>query len=109
MKLALIGNCAYQALIDDRANVVWLCWPRFDSSFVFGSLVDAERGGQFAVEAAGDYRTTQDYLPNTNILRTVFEREGDAFEVVDFAPRFQQYERYYKPTMLVRRLRRLSG
>ncbi len=38
MKLALIGNCAYQALIDDRGRVVWLCWPRFDSSFVFGAL-----------------------------------------------------------------------
>ena len=45
----LIGNCSYSALVD-AGRVVWLCWPRFDSSFVFGSLLDAERGGTFAVE-----------------------------------------------------------
>ena len=110
MKLALIGNCAYQALIDDRGRVVWLCWPRFDSSFVFGSLVDDERGGRFTVEPKGEqYESEQAYLPNTNILRTVFTAESGSFEVVDFAPRFKQYERYFKPTMLIRRLRRLSG
>ena len=110
MRLGLIGNCRYQALIDDRAAVRWLCWPRFDDSFVFGSLIDEDRGGVFTVEPAeGDSDTEQHYLRNTNILVTTF-RQGDAvFEVVDFAPRFRLYERYYKPTMLVRIIRRLAG
>lgn len=110
MKLALIGNCAYQALLDDHAGVQWLCWPRFDSSFVFGGLVDSELGGEFSITPRdADYATKQDYFPNTCILRTEFRTPNGEFEVVDLAPRYQQYDRYFKPTMLVRRIRRLSG
>ncbi len=110
MKFGLIGNCAYQALINDRANVVWLCWPRFDSSFVFGSLLDENKGGDFAILPEGDdYETEQHYVPNTNILRTYFHSKSGSFEVVDFAPRFRQYERSFKPTQLMRRVRRISG
>ena len=43
-EMGLIGNCSYQALIDTKANVQWLCWPKFDSSFVFGGLLDKEKG-----------------------------------------------------------------
>jgi GH15 family glucan-1,4-alpha-glucosidase len=110
LKLALIGNCAYQALVDDHARIVWLCWPRFDSSFVFGALLDEERGGQFSVEPAeSSFSIKQEYLENTNVLRTVFDTEHGSFEVIDFAPRFKQYERSFKPTMLMRRIRRLTG
>jgi GH15 family glucan-1,4-alpha-glucosidase len=110
VKLALIGNCAYQALVDDQARIVWLCWPRFDSSFVFGSLLDGAKGGAFEiVPAEGSFETHQTYVDNTNILRTVFETGSGSFEVIDFAPRFKQYARYFKPTMLMRRIRPLSG
>ncbi len=110
MKLAIIGNCSYQALIDDRARVRWLCFPRFDSSFVFGSLLDEEHGGRFSVDPPNEhFASEQAYLPNTNVLRTVLHSAQGSYEVVDFAPRFQQFERFYKPTMMVRRLRRLSG
>lgn len=110
MKYALIGNCAFQALLDERARVTWLCWPRFDSSFVFGSLLDEERGGDFSVEPAeAEFETRQSYIKNTNVLRTEFHTPSGVFEVVDFAPRFRQYERYYKPATLMRRVRPLSG
>ena len=110
MKLGLIGNCAYQALIDDCARVRWLCWPRFDSSFVFGGLLDEERGGTFVIEPAAEgFQSEQGYLASTNILRTEFSSENAAFEVIDFAPRFKLYGRYFKPTMLIRRVRPLRG
>ena len=110
MDLALIGNCSFQALIDRQGSVQWLCWPRFDSSFVFGGLLDKDRGGEFSVRPKEDeFETEQAYLPNTNILRTVFKSASGSFELIDFAPRFRQFERSFKPNMLVRRLRRLSG
>jgi GH15 family glucan-1,4-alpha-glucosidase len=110
MELALVGNCAYQALIDHNARVVWLCWPRFDSSFVFGRLLDTDNGGEFAITPVAPVRSiTQGYVPNTNILRTVFTTEDGSFEVTDFAPRFWQYERMYRPTMLMRRIRPIQG
>ncbi len=110
MKHALIGNCSFQALVSHEARIDWLCWPRFDSSPVFGALLDEQKGGFFAISPASEnFSSQQEYLPNTNIVRTRFTCGRGEFEVVDFAPRFRQFERHYKPNMLVRRLRRISG
>ncbi len=110
MKYALIGNCTFQALVNDAAKIDWLCWPRFDSSPVFGGMLDEEKGGFFAVQPSADHWTSrQEYVPNTNIVRTTFTSGRGVFEVIDFAPRFRQFERHYKPNMLVRRVRRISG
>ena len=49
--LGIVGNCSYNALISE-GSVEWLCWPRPDSSFVFGPLLDRERGGAFVVEGS---------------------------------------------------------
>ncbi|MCR9245697.1 MAG: glycoside hydrolase family 15 protein [bacterium] len=112
----LIGNCSFNALIRD-GRVVWLCWPRPDSSFVFGELLDRDRAGVYAIEPAIDhadaagqgYDTTVSYVENTNILRTVFRGDGWAFEVLDFAPRFELFNRWYRPKTLVRIVRPIEG
>jgi GH15 family glucan-1,4-alpha-glucosidase len=106
--LGIVGNCSYSALIDG-GSVEWLCWPRPDSSFVFGPLLDRERGGTFAVEGVDTPNVTQEYVENTNVLRTVFSGPGGSFELLDFAPRFALYDRRFKPLMLIRVLRRLEG
>jgi GH15 family glucan-1,4-alpha-glucosidase len=106
--LGIIGNCSFSALLRD-GSVEWLCWPRPDSSFVFGPLLDRERGGAFVVEGVDATDVRQEYLENTNVLRTVFSGPDGAFELIDFAPRFFQYDRHFKPLMLVRILRPLSG
>lgn len=106
-QMGLIGNCAYSALVDTKANISWLCWPRFDSSFIFGSLIDPEKGGQFSINPSTDkFTTTQSYIRNTNVLSTRFETEDGAFEVIDFAPRFKLFERYHKPLMLFRKVKK---
>jgi GH15 family glucan-1,4-alpha-glucosidase len=89
--------------------VEWLCWPRPDSSFVFGGLLDRERGGAFTVAPCEPERVEQEYIRNTNVIRTVFSGRRGSFELIDFAPRFLQYDRPFKPQMLVRILRPLSG
>jgi len=106
--LGIIGNCSYSALLRD-GSVEWLCWPRPDSSFVFGPILDRERGGVFAVEGVDAEKVRQSYVENTNVLRTVFTCPGGKFELLDFAPRFALYDRFFKPSMLVRILRPLSG
>lgn len=108
--LGIIGNCAYLAYIDTSADVRWMCWPRFDSSFVFGNLLDQQKGGYFYVHPyEKGFSSEQYYLENANILCTEFEGEGGRFRVTDFAPRFYQHERYFKPLMLVRKIEPLSG
>jgi len=105
----IIGNCAFLAHINKNTNVDWLCWPRFDSSFVFGGLLDKEEGGEFSILPQGTYTSAQSYQENTNILRTEITSEDGKYRITDFAPRFHQYERFYKPLMLIRKIEPLEG
>lgn len=115
LDLALIGNCNVGALIDSRAEIVWACLPRFDGDSVFCSLLRPRRGGPdewgfFAIELADFERSEQHYLENTAVLITrLYDRQGGCVEITDFAPRFGQYGRMFRPVSLVRRLKRLGG
>ena len=104
-----IGNGAFIGLVDTNADVKWLCWPRFDSPYVFGGLIDDQVGGNFSIQPVGKYTSYQYYSKNTNILITEFRSGAGGFRVIDFAPRFMRYDRFYKPLMLVRKLELVSG
>lgn len=108
--MGVIGNCSYLAYIDKNADVKWLCMPRFDSSFLFGSLLDEKKGGHFYVKPKSEtFKSEQYYIENTNILCTEFENEDGKFRVTDFAPRFMQHDRYFRPLMLFRKIEPLEG
>src|SRR5690606_12125157 len=101
----IIGNCAYIAHVNKDTNISWLCWPTFQDSFVFGGLLDEERGGRFDIRpVAEQYNSKQYYIENTNILCTVIETSEGTYKITDFAPRFEQYERYFKPLILIRKV-----
>ncbi len=106
----LVGNCAYIAHIEKNTNVSWLCMPRFDSDFLFGGLLDSKKGGEFTIlPDSGSFESVQIYQENTNILETTVESGEDKYKVTDFAPRFKNYDRYYKPLMLVRKIEPMTG
>lgn len=105
----IIGNCAYLAHVNKNTNIDWLCWPRFDSSFVFGALLDKEKGGEFSILPEGEYISRQYYLENTNVICTEITNPEGRYRITDFAPRFRQYERYFKPLMLIRKIDPLEG
>ena len=111
LDLALIGNCSVGALIDQRGTIVWSCFPRFDGDPVFCSLLrEQEDYGFFAIDLVDRERVEQHYLDNTAILITrLYDRHGGAIEITDFAPRFGQYGRMFRPIMLVRQVKRLAG
>lgn len=111
LDLALIGNCTVGALVDGRGTIVWACFPRFDGDPVFCSLLrDQEDYGFFAVDLVDCERVEQHYLENTAILVTrLYDRHGACVELTDFAPRFGQYGRLFRPTMLVRQVKRVTG
>jgi GH15 family glucan-1,4-alpha-glucosidase len=107
--LGLIGNCQIAAHVRRDGAMVWCCLPRFDSAPVFGALLDEEQGGRFLLGPADQTLGTQSYLPNTNVLETRFDSPEGAFRVLDFAPRFIQHERTFRPTKLIRIVEPLSG
>lgn len=90
-----------------------MCLPRPDSPPVFGRLLDSD-GGHFSitspVSSSAEPKTSQSYLPNTNILlTTVTLSNGDSFQITDFCPRFEQYGRMYRPAALFRLVQPLQG
>lgn len=105
----IIGNCAFMAHVNKNTDISWLCWPRFDSPFVFGSLLDKKKGGEFSILPQGEYTSTQYYIENTNVLRTEITSEDGKYRITDFAPRFHLYERYFKPLMFIRKIEPLEG
>ncbi|HEV2571491.1 glycoside hydrolase family 15 protein [Methylocella sp. CPCC 101449] len=114
LDLAVIGNCSIATLIDKRARMVWSCFPRLDGDPVFCNLLmgnDADQqGGMFEIELVGGVSCTQSYIENTAVLVTVLsDTAGNSLEITDYAPRFMQFDRIYRPPMVVRRVRPLKG
>ena len=113
LDLAMIGNCSLAGLIDRMGSVVWCCLPRFDGDPVFHSLLGTrgeEGDGEFTIELNGAVRSEQEYVPNTAIVKTrLFDGQGNAIEITDFAPRFTRKGRMFRPNSIVRRVRPLSG
>jgi len=105
----IIGNCAFIAHVNKNTDISWLCWPRFDSPFVFGSLLDEKKGGEFSILPQGEFTSHQYYIENTNVLRTEITAEDGKYRITDFAPRFHLYDRYFKPLMFIRKIEPLEG
>jgi GH15 family glucan-1,4-alpha-glucosidase len=99
---SLIGNCQISALIKQDTSIVWLCMPRPDSDPIFGKLLDPD-GGFFSISMDGPVHSEQSYRPNTAILESRLSTDdGQKISVTDFAPRFEQYGRMYRPAALMR-------
>ena len=113
LDLAVIGNCNIGALLDERARIIWCCMPRFDGDPVFCSLLNGhsnEANGFYDIELLDFAWAEQAYEDNTAIVKTTLhDVSGAAVEITDFAPRFKQFGRTFRPTMLVRHIRPRAG
>lgn len=112
LDLAVIGNCAIGALVDCYGRIVWGCLPAFDGDPWFSALLGGEEPteGFFAIELKGQQRCEQEYRRNSAVLVTrLYAEDGSAVEITDCIPRSKLFGRTFRPTMIVRRMRPISG
>src|SRR4051794_6994230 len=91
---AIIGDCRSAALVSRQGAIEWLCWPRFDSPFIFGAILDRVKGGQFRIQPTGEFQTQRRYLPDTNILETTFETATGRVVLRDLMPVASEEEKH---------------
>ncbi len=111
LDLAVIGNGRTAALVDPNARLLWWCFPRFDGDPIFCRLLsgDEEKGfSDVVLDGIADLRS--EYLRNTPIVSTVLtDNAGGAVRITDFAPRFRQFERIFRPPQLYRIIEPVAG
>ncbi|CAM4140942.1 glycoside hydrolase family 15 protein [Gillisia limnaea] len=106
----IIGNCKSAALVSKTGSIDWCCLPHFDSAGVFAKLLDEKIGGSFSVDVTDDYKITQEYLWQTNIVSTVYDNGEHSFQLIDFMPRYMREDSsYYAPPDIIRFFRLLKG
>ncbi len=95
LNYGIIGNCKSSALVSEQGSIDWCCLPDPDSPSIFARLIDHEKGGHFSIDTQNVYNISQNYYGNSNILITSFKNEFDAFDVIDFMPRYKTDDGYY--------------
>jgi GH15 family glucan-1,4-alpha-glucosidase len=111
LDLAVIGNGRTAALVDPDARIVWWCFPRFDGDPLFSRLLAGDEEKGFADVLLDDVADVQsEYLRNTAVVSTLMtDRRGNAVRILDFAPRFQQFGRVFRPPQLFRIIEPVTG
>jgi GH15 family glucan-1,4-alpha-glucosidase len=111
LDLAVIGNGRTAALVNPTARLVWWCFPRFDADPIFCQLLAGteEKGfSDVVLDRMIDYKS--DYVRNTAIVTSVLtDRHSGAVRITDFAPRFRQFGRTFRPPQLVRIIEPIAG
>jgi GH15 family glucan-1,4-alpha-glucosidase len=111
LELAVIGNGRTAALLEPGSRLVWWCFPRFDANPVFCRLLanDEEKGfSDVVLDGLADVQS--EYVRNTAIVTTVLtDDKGAAVRITDFAPRFRNFNRTFRPPQLVRMIEPISG
>ena len=111
LDLAVIGNGRTAALVDPCSRIVWWCYPRFDGDPIFCRLVSGREEKGFSdvvLEDMADYQSQ--YVRNTAIVSTeLTDRRGAKVRITDFAPRFRQFGRVFRPPQLYRIIEPIAG
>ncbi|HYJ59712.1 MAG TPA: glycoside hydrolase family 15 protein [Methyloceanibacter sp.] len=111
LDLAVIGNGHTAALLEPSSRLVWWCFPRLDGDPVFSRLLAGEEEKGFCdvvLDDVADYRS--DYERNTAIVSTILtDSQNASVRITDFAPRFQNYGRIFRPAQLIRIIEPAAG
>lgn len=107
---AVIGDTRTAALVSSAGSIDWLCLPSFADDAVFAAILDADKGGRFAITPAEPFEATRRYGADSACLHTTFQTEADEAELTDLMVLPCEDRRCFEPQReLLRLLRCVRG
>ena len=80
----LLSDCRTAALVSLGGSIDWLCFPRFDSTSLFGGILD-DSAGHWSIHPADgtSYEASRRYLDGTMVLATTFTTASGSATLID--------------------------
>ena len=82
----MIGDLRSAALVSKQGSIDWMCLPRFDSPWIFGRLLDWDKGGYLQLGLPGGALAYRQYRRDSNVIQTVWSKGPARMRVVDWMP-----------------------
>jgi GH15 family glucan-1,4-alpha-glucosidase len=107
----MIGDLRSAALLSKQGSIDWMCLPRFDSPWIFGRLLDWEKGGYLQLCPLGEGLAYRQYRRDSNVMQTVWSSDHARMRVVDWMPIAVKNERVRPPESLrlIRMMQPIAG
>ena len=107
----MIGDLRSAALLSKQGSIDWMCLPRFDSPWIFGRLLDWDRGGYFELCPRGEALAFRQYRRDSNVIQTVWSSGHARMRVVDWMPIGIKSKRLRPPESLrlIRMMQPIAG
>ena len=82
----MLGDLRSAALLSKQGSIDWMCLPRFDSPWIFGRLLDWDKGGYLQLRPPGGVLLYRQYRRDSNVIQTVWSSGRARMRVVDWMP-----------------------
>jgi GH15 family glucan-1,4-alpha-glucosidase len=107
----MIGDLRSAALVSKQGSIDWMCLPRFDSPWIFGRLLDWDRGGYLELCPSGGAMAYRQYRRDSNVIQTVWSSGRARMRVVDWMPVALKNRRVTPPESLrlIRMMQPVAG
>lgn len=79
-----LSNCHTAALVGPDGSIDWLAFPRFDSPAVCARILGTSENGYYRVYPAESAQVSQEYIKDTNIVKTTWETSHGKAIVHDY-------------------------
>jgi GH15 family glucan-1,4-alpha-glucosidase len=107
----MIGDLRSAALLSKQGSIDWMCLPRFDSPWIFGRLLDWEKGGYLQLCPPGEAMAYRQYRRDSNVIQTMWSSDRARMRVVDWMPIAVKNKRVKPPESLrlIRMMQPVAG